>query len=174
MVPPAHEWSERGFVEPAELKQERMIMRERGSGTRRVVEMALQKAGVRAKQLKLAMEFDSTEGIMTAVEAGLGIGFASLWSISKALQLGSLRVVPIHDVRITRPLPGRVRAWPGAARNYAGLSPLSPFPPCRHEPNNIKNPLDHYSSNLIICIKVFQTRSTRSLSQPLPRDKPPV
>ena len=104
MVPPAHEWSERGFVEPAELKQERMIMRERGSGTRRVVEMALQKAGVQAKQLKLAMEFDSTEGIMTAVEAGLGIGFASLWSISKALQLGSLRVVPIHDVRITRPL----------------------------------------------------------------------
>ena len=97
-------FSERGFVEPAELKQERMIMRERGSGTRRVVEMALQKAGVQAKQLKLAMEFDSTEGIMTAVEAGLGIGFASLWSISKALQLGSLRVVPIHDVRITRPL----------------------------------------------------------------------
>jgi DNA-binding transcriptional LysR family regulator len=104
MVPPSHEWSERGFVEPAELKQERMIMRERGSGTRRVVEMALQKAGVQAKQLKLAMEFDSTEGIMTAVEAGLGIGFASLWSISKALQLGSLRIVPIHDVRITRPL----------------------------------------------------------------------
>ena len=104
MVPPAHEWSERGFVEPEELKQERLIMRERGSGTRRVVEMALQKRGVKTKQLNLAMEFDSTEGIITAVEAGLGIGFASLWSISKALQLGSLRVVPMHGVRITRPL----------------------------------------------------------------------
>lgn len=104
MVPPAHEWSERGFVEPEELKQERLIMRERGSGTRRVVEMALQKRGVKTKQLSLAMEFDSTEGIITAVEAGLGIGFASLWSISKALQLGSLRVVPMHGVRIIRPL----------------------------------------------------------------------
>ena len=104
MVHPAHEWSERGFIEPEELKEGRLIMRERGSGTRRVVEMALQKGGVRAKHLNLAMEFDSTEGIITAVEAGLGIGFASLWSISKGLQLGSLRVVPIQGVRIKRPL----------------------------------------------------------------------
>src|ERR1035437_10433254 len=84
--------------------QERLLMRERGSGTRRVVEMALQKRGVKPKHLNLAMEFDSTEGIITAVEAGLGIGFASLWSISKELQLGSLRVVPIRGVRIMRPL----------------------------------------------------------------------
>jgi DNA-binding transcriptional LysR family regulator len=104
MVPPAHEWSERGSVEPAELKQERVLARERGSGTRRVVELALQKRGIRAKHLIPAMEFDSTEGIITAVEAGLGVGFASLWSISKELQLGTLRVVPIRGIRITRPL----------------------------------------------------------------------
>ncbi|HEY5175761.1 MAG TPA: LysR substrate-binding domain-containing protein [Terriglobales bacterium] len=104
IVSPAHEWSDRGFVAPEELKQERLLVRERGSGTRRVVEIALQKRGVKAKHLNLAMEFDSTEGIITAVEAGLGIGFASLWSISKELQLESLRVVPIRDVRITRPL----------------------------------------------------------------------
>ncbi len=104
MVPPAHEWSERGFVDPQELTQERLLMRERGSGTRRVVEIALQKRGIKAKQLNPAMEFDSTEAIITAVEAGLGVGFASLWSISKELQLGTLRVVPIRGVRIPRPL----------------------------------------------------------------------
>jgi len=104
MVPPAHEWSERGFVDPEELLQEQLLMRERGSGTRRVVEMALQKGGVKVKHLKLHMEFDSTEGITTAVEAGLGIGFASLWAISKELQVGSLRVVPIRGVQIKRPL----------------------------------------------------------------------
>jgi DNA-binding transcriptional LysR family regulator len=104
MVPPAHEWSERGFVEPGELQQERLIMRERGSGTRRVVEIALQKGGVKAKHLNLGMELDSTEGIITAVEAGMGIGFASLWSIGKAVELGTLRVVPIQGVRIKRPL----------------------------------------------------------------------
>ena len=104
MVPAAHEWSDRGFVEPEELKSERLLMRERGSGTRRVVEIALQKRGIKPKQLNIAMEFDSTEGITTAVEAGLGLGFASLWSIRKEIQLGTLRIVPVRDVRITRPL----------------------------------------------------------------------
>lgn len=104
MAPPAHEWNERGFVDPQDLTHERLLMRERGSGTRRVVELALQKGGVKLKHLNLGMEFDSTEGIITAVEAGLGIGFASLWSISKELQLGSLRVLPIRGIQIKRPL----------------------------------------------------------------------
>jgi DNA-binding transcriptional LysR family regulator len=104
IVPPAHEWSERTWVEPHELAGERLLMRERGSGTRRVIEMALQKNGMKAKQLTPAMEFDSTEGITTAVEAGLGIGFASLWAIGKELQLGTVRVTPIRGIRITRPL----------------------------------------------------------------------
>jgi LysR family transcriptional regulator, transcriptional activator of the cysJI operon len=103
-VPPSHEWSERGFVDPEELAQERLLMRERGSGTRRVVELALQKRGLRVKHLNLGVEFDSTEGIITAVEAGLGIGFASLWSIGKELQAGSLRIVPIRGVQFKRPL----------------------------------------------------------------------
>jgi len=103
-VPPSHEWSDRGFIEPRELAQERLLLRERGSGTRRVVEMALQKHRIKVKHLTLGMEFDSTEGIITAVEAGLGIGFASLWAIGKELQVGSLRVVPIRGVQIKRPL----------------------------------------------------------------------
>ena len=104
IVPPAHEWSERSFIEPEDVKQERLLMRERGSGTRRVIEAALEARGIKPKQLNLALEFDSTEGIITAVEAGLGVGFASLWAISKELQIGSLRAVPIGGVRITRPL----------------------------------------------------------------------
>ncbi len=104
IVPPAHEWSERSFVEPDELKPERLLMREQGSGTRRVIEAALQQRGIKPKQLNIVMEFDSTEGIITAVEAGLGVGFASLWAISKELQVSSLRAVPIRAVRITRPL----------------------------------------------------------------------
>lgn len=104
IVPPAHEWSESGFVEPEELKRERLLMREHGSGTRRVIERALRPSGIKARQLKVALEFDSTEGIITAVEAGLGVGFASLWAVSKELQAGSLHAVPIRGLRITRPL----------------------------------------------------------------------
>ena len=104
IVAPAHEWSEREMVEPGELKQERFLMRERGSGTRRVVEVALQKRGIRMKQLNVAMLLDSTEAIITAVEAGLGVAFASRWSIGKELQLRTVRVVPIRGLNIVRPL----------------------------------------------------------------------
>jgi DNA-binding transcriptional LysR family regulator len=104
IVPPGHEWNERGAIEPEELLQERLLLRERGSGTRRVAEAALQKAGLNFRRLKVAMEFDSTEGIIAAVEAGLGVGFASLWSIGKELQVGSLRSAPIRGVQITRDL----------------------------------------------------------------------
>ena len=104
MAPPAHEWSDRSSIELEELKEERLLMREIGSGTRRVVEMALQKHGLKIKHLNVAMEIDSTEGITTAVEAGLGIGFASLWAIGKELREGSVRAVPIRGVRITRQL----------------------------------------------------------------------
>ena len=104
IVAPAHEWSERETVEPGELKQERFLMRERGSGTRRVVELALQKRGIRMKQLNVAMLLDSTEAIITAVEAGLGVAFASRWSIGKELQLRTVRVVPIRGLNIVRPL----------------------------------------------------------------------
>jgi DNA-binding transcriptional LysR family regulator len=48
------------------------------------------------------MDFDSTEAIKSAVEAGLGVGFVSRWAISKELELGALKVAQVSGVRITR------------------------------------------------------------------------
>jgi DNA-binding transcriptional LysR family regulator len=79
-----------------------LLMREHGSGSRHVVETALQKAGLRLKSFKNVMDLDSTETIKSAVEAGLGIGFVSRWAISKELELGALKVVQVTGLRITR------------------------------------------------------------------------
>ena len=149
MVPPAHEWSERGFIDPDELLQERLLMRERGSGTRRVVEMALQKCGVKVKHLHLGMEFDSTEGITTAVEAGLGIGFASLWAIGKELQVGSLRVVPIRGVADqTAPQCG-VPPWPGTPGDRLGILQLPSLSPRRDKTATGKDLIPRPNNQLI-------------------------
>jgi DNA-binding transcriptional LysR family regulator len=48
------------------------------------------------------MELDSTEAIKSAVEAGLGVGFVSRWAISKELDLGVLKSVPVDRIRVTR------------------------------------------------------------------------
>jgi LysR family transcriptional regulator, transcriptional activator of the cysJI operon len=86
----------------SELAGVSLLMREHGSGSRRVVEKALEKAGFRLKSFKKVIDLDSTEAIKSAVEVGLGMGFVSGWAISNELELGKLKVVQVDGVKITR------------------------------------------------------------------------
>lgn len=67
-----------------------------------MVELALRRAGVKWKELRIAMELDSIVAIISAVEAGLGVGFVSEWAIRKELRLGTVRVVPVEGLDIRR------------------------------------------------------------------------
>ena len=80
----------------------RLLMREHGSGSRHVVEMALENAGFKLKSFKNVMNLDSTEAIKSAVEVGLGIGFVSRWAISKELELGALKVAEVAGLSVMR------------------------------------------------------------------------
>lgn len=84
------------------LTQVPLLMRERGSGSRRVVELALRRVGVRLKELRIAMDLDSIVAIISAVEAELGAGFVSEWAIQKELRLGTVRVIPVEGLDIRR------------------------------------------------------------------------
>jgi len=85
-----------------QLLASRLLMREQGSGSRRVVETTLEKAGFKLKSFRRVIDLDSTEAIKSAVEAGLGIGFVSRWAISKELELSTLRVAPVSGAKIMR------------------------------------------------------------------------
>lgn len=103
IVSPAHPWAQRkGTIALEELTTVPLLLRERGSGTRRVVERALKEAGVPLKSLKVAMELDSTEAIISGVEAELGVGFVSRWAIFKVLRLGTVKVAKVAGLRIAR------------------------------------------------------------------------
>jgi DNA-binding transcriptional LysR family regulator len=103
IVPAAHEWAELESVPCAEIGSAPLLMRERGSGTRRVVEMALERQGLKHRSLHIMMELDSTEAIKSAVEAGLGVGFVSRWAIAKDLRLGThFKIVEVSGLRIKR------------------------------------------------------------------------
>jgi DNA-binding transcriptional LysR family regulator len=105
IVSTAHEWAERASIPCSDLSAAPLLMRERGSGTRRVVEMALEWQGVKRNSLHIVMELDSTEAIKSAVEAGLGIGFISRWAIAKDLRLdNSFKIVEIEGLHIHRDL----------------------------------------------------------------------
>jgi DNA-binding transcriptional LysR family regulator len=99
----AHEWAERNSVSCAEIAAGPLLMRERGSGTRHVIELALERQGVKRNSLHIVMELDSTEAIKSAVEAGLGIGFVSRWAIAKDLRLNnSFRIIAVEGLQIER------------------------------------------------------------------------
>lgn len=101
VAPPSHEWAEGGTpISPHALAQVPLIMRERGSGTRQIVEDALAKAKVPKKSLRITMELDSTEAVKSAVAAGLGVGFVSRWALAGTQAF--LQAVPILGLRIRR------------------------------------------------------------------------
>lgn len=103
IVSTAHELAEQAAISAEQLRSAPLLMRERGSGTRRVVELALERQGLKRNSFNIIMELDSTEAIKSAVEAGLGIGFISRWAIAKDLRLNSsFKIVEVEGLRVQR------------------------------------------------------------------------
>lgn len=120
VVPAGHPWADQP-VQPAALPNSRLLMREFGSGSRRVVEQALVAAGLRLRDLHIALELDSTEGLLSAVEAGLGITFVSRWAVRNQLALGTLRVAHVRGLRLSRPFSFAYPAGPEPAGNVGSF-----------------------------------------------------
>lgn len=102
VVPSGHEWAGAGTVEPKKLYDVPLVMRERGSGTRHTVEQGLQKAGLRLGSLRIVMELDSTEAILSCVEEGLGLGFVSEWAVARRSRLHSLVTLRLRGTTVRR------------------------------------------------------------------------
>ncbi|WP_456279038.1 selenium metabolism-associated LysR family transcriptional regulator [Bacillus sp. AK128] len=85
-----------------ELKSFPLILREKGSGTRTVMNQYLLKAGINPEELQVHLELGSTEAVKSAVEVGLGISILSKSAIKKELKLGLLQTMPLKDLTLTR------------------------------------------------------------------------
>jgi DNA-binding transcriptional LysR family regulator len=116
VVPADHEWAD-AEISVEQLQDTTLVTRELGSGSRRIVEQAMEKAGVEMKNLRLAMTFDSTEGLLSAVEAGLGIGFVSRWAVRNQLALGTLKLARVRGLNLARMFSLATVAGPEPAGN---------------------------------------------------------
>ncbi len=101
VVPAGHEWADHE-IEPPAMRDQPLLLREFGSGSRRVVEQALAGVGLKTKDLRVSMELDSTEGLLSAVEAGLGVTFVSRWAVRNQLALETLKTARISGVKLSR------------------------------------------------------------------------
>ncbi len=101
VVPSSHEWADRKITLD-EFRTQSLLIREFGSGSRRIVEQALAGVGLKTKDLSIRMELDSTEGLLNAVEAGLGITFVSRWAVRNQLALGTLKLARLEGLKLSR------------------------------------------------------------------------
>ncbi|MCX7365740.1 MAG: LysR substrate-binding domain-containing protein [Alphaproteobacteria bacterium] len=90
-----HPWAARRSVDFAELAGQPMVSREEGSNTRRVVQEAMAKSGIRPRTM---LELGSREAVCEAV--GAGLGFSIIWQI-EAEGSTRFRTLAIRDATIT-------------------------------------------------------------------------
>lgn len=102
VAPISHPFAEREAVKLEEVLREPLVLRESGSGTRQVVVEELERLGVREEQLRVVSDFGSNGAVKSAVEAGLGLTFLSVWSIKNEAALGLLKPIRIEGVAFRR------------------------------------------------------------------------
>lgn len=99
-----HPLAGRESVSIAELTTESLIFREKGSGTRAVLEERFRQAGIEPGELKIVMELGSTRAIITAVQGNLGVGMVSGLAVREALEIGSVRKLKVGEMDLRRRL----------------------------------------------------------------------
>ncbi|MFD7500232.1 LysR family transcriptional regulator [Streptomyces sp. NPDC059850] len=129
---PGHPWARRRTPPAAaELAATPLILRERGSGTRQVLDAALAAHGGLAAPL---LELASTTAVKAAVVSGAGPAVLSRLAVREEVAARRLVEIAVPDIPLRRDLRA---VWPsgphptGPARDLLGLTRPSPSEPIR-------------------------------------------
>ncbi|MFI5340894.1 MAG: selenium metabolism-associated LysR family transcriptional regulator [Candidatus Methylomirabilales bacterium] len=101
-VQTAHPWASRSTVRLTELAGQPFIMRERGSGTRKVMEQALIDHAVDPDSLRVVLEVTGNEAVRQALKAGAGISVISRRAIEDEIRHKMVAALRIQGVRLVR------------------------------------------------------------------------
>lgn len=102
-VPKGHPWTKRKTVKVADLRSEKFISREHGSGTLDSIRQLLGKRRQPADDIfNITMELGSTEAVKEALMAGFGFSILSRISIRHELEEGTIVEVPIRGLKLQR------------------------------------------------------------------------
>lgn len=124
---PSHPWARRrAALTPGELASAPLILRERGSGTRQVLDSALTDCGGLAEPL---LELASTTAVKAAAVSGAGPAVLSELAVTEELASRRLTAIPVEGVHLRRDLRA---VWPhshrptGPARDLLSLTRRGP------------------------------------------------
>jgi len=102
IVPSTHRWAFQKKIDPTELLEEPIIMREKTSGTRRVVLAELAKHDISLDDLNVFLELGNAEAIVRTVAAGYGISFVSSLASACPLERGNVTDIDVEGMTLVR------------------------------------------------------------------------
>ena len=101
-VKPDHPLAARQLVEADDLPGLAIVQREPGSGTREVVELALERMELAAPGVRVALEATGIEAVKEAVLQGFGAGFISKLAVQREVEAGVLVALPLRAAGFAR------------------------------------------------------------------------
>jgi DNA-binding transcriptional LysR family regulator len=102
VVGPRHGSARRKTISLEELKGERLIIREPGSGSRCVLERGLERGGTSLAEFNVALELGSNAAIKDAVSRGVGVAFLSHLAVRRELRANELCTVAVRGLDLAR------------------------------------------------------------------------
>ena len=99
-----HPWINTRRIEPEEILNDRLILREASSSTGLFIEQQFKQLGIDLSRNKFFLELGSLETIKSIVEGNSGCSILSKYAVEKELKSGSLVKIDIKGMSFKRPI----------------------------------------------------------------------
>lgn len=98
----SHEMAKKKKITMEEILSEKLILREKGSGTRQIFEDYMVQNGFEPKNITPYMEIGDITAIMSLVESGLGVTVVSKEALNSPLMSKKFKALPIKNMKMKR------------------------------------------------------------------------
>ena len=104
IISKSHPFAKKKKINKDDLYHLNFITLNSNSTIRKFIDNILIQNQIETKQFKIIMQLNSIEGIKTAVSLGLGAAFVSSSAIEKEIELETIEILTIENIKITRTL----------------------------------------------------------------------
>jgi DNA-binding transcriptional LysR family regulator len=104
IISKSHPFAMKKRITKEDLYHLNFITLNANSTIRKFIDNILIQNQIQTKQLKVIMQLNSIEGIKTAVSLGVGAAFVSSSAIEKEIELETIEILKIDNIRISRTL----------------------------------------------------------------------
>jgi DNA-binding transcriptional LysR family regulator len=102
VIPATHPLKNKSSIKLTRLMQEPFIVRERGSGTLKSIQLSLNKHGFQIEQLNIVAEMGNTAAVIQAIKSGVGVSILSKVAVAEETAADVLKTLSIDDIDLKR------------------------------------------------------------------------